>query len=276
MESMNKYRRRSPGSYGVAIGVCLLVSLLPLQFSTAQEKTTAKPNPMANEDVQRGMSQFKESCAMCHGSEARGASGPDLIESSLVRHDANGDLIGDVLRNGRPAKGMPSFSNFSAGQISDIVAFLHAAVSASDNRSSGGPARGYALEPLLTGNLEAGKQFFNGQGRCATCHSPTGDLKGVAKKYSPRELEGQLLYPSIKSRTAVVSLRSGEKVKGELLHLDQFYVSVLDASGNYRSFPLAQGVKVDVADPLRAHMELLERYNDKEIHDVFAYLETLQ
>jgi cytochrome c oxidase cbb3-type subunit 3 len=231
---------------------------------------------MAREDVARGMRQFQQSCGMCHGSEAKGGSGPNLIDSSLVRHDDNGNLIGKVIREGRPERGMPVFASFTDNQVMDIVTFLHAAIEASDNRSAAGPAGGYSLKRLLTGNAQAGKQFFNGEGGCATCHSISGDLAGIAKKYSPVELEGRILYPPVKTKTGVVTLPSGEKVNGEVLHLDVFYVAIRDAKGHYRSWPLGTGVKVELADPLHGHLELLSSYKDKDIHDVFAYLETLQ
>jgi cytochrome c oxidase cbb3-type subunit 3 len=268
---------RSQGGYGLRLSVAvgLMVGVL-LPVLHGQERVATKVDPTKKENVQRGISQFKQSCSMCHGSEAKGATGPNLIESSLVRHDENGNLIGEVIREGRLPKGMPAFPDLNAGQVADIVSFLHAAIEVADNRNSGGPARGYPLKRLLTGDVGAGKQFFDGDGGCSKCHSVSGDLKGVAKRYSGLELEGQMLYPTVKSGTAVVSLASGEKVKGQLLHLDPFYVALLDSGGNYRSWPLKTGVKVDVDDPLREHRELLERYKDKEIHDVFAYLETLQ
>jgi len=84
-----------------AIIGCLFVGLVLTVGTRAQGKKTAKPDPMARENVKRGMDQFRQSCAMCHGAAAKGASGPNLIESSLVRHDDNGDLIGNVIREGR-------------------------------------------------------------------------------------------------------------------------------------------------------------------------------
>ena len=62
-------------------------------FSLQTVCANAKPNPMAKPNVQRGTAQFQQSCSQCHGAEATGGAGPNLIESSLVRHDENGDLI---------------------------------------------------------------------------------------------------------------------------------------------------------------------------------------
>ena len=171
---------------------------------------------------------------------------------------------------------MPAFPTLTATQIADIVAFLHAKITVSDNRSAEGGAAGYSLTRLLTGNAEAGKQFFDGNGTCTKCHSATGDLAGIAKKYPPAELESRMLYPHVTKQTGTVSLPSGEKVTGQIIHLDAFDVAVLDASGNYRSWPLRPGVKVELDDPLRRHLELLTTYTDKDVHDLFAYLETLQ
>ena len=214
---------------------------------------------------------------MCHGSGARGGgSAPSLIDSSLVRHDENGNLIAKVIQEGRPDRGMPAFPALTAAQVADIVAFLHAKISVSDLRSAIGPAGGYSLQRLLTGNAEAGKRFFNGEGSCAKCHSAAGDLEGVAKKYPPAELESRMLYPRLTSQTGTVTLPSGKKVTGRIIHLDAFDVAIVDAGGNYRSWPLRAGVTVEVDDPLRRHIELLTLYTDKEIHDLFAYLETLQ
>lgn len=235
----------------------------------------AEKNPMTAPNVQHGMAKFQQSCAACHGTGATGGMGPDLLESSLVRHDVNGNLIGQVVQNGRVDKGMPAFPSMTDAEISDIAAYLHARIEVTSSVESEGPVGGYSLKNLLIGNAQAGKRYFYGAGKCSTCHSPTGDLVGIAKKYSPSELESQFLYPSPDHVTATVTLPSGQTMQGALLHLDDFYVAILDEDGHYRSWPL-QKVSVRVTDPLAAHRELLHTYTDKDIHNVFAYLETLQ
>lgn len=246
--------------------VCIFVSAV---------RVPAQTDLMKHENVQRGQRDYQQSCAICHGTEAMGGAGPNLVQSSLVRHDENGTLISPVIQDGRADKGMPAFPLMDSAEISDIVAFLHARVAVASVVSSEGLADGYSLQQLLTGNGDAGKQYFYGVGKCATCHSPTGDLAGIAKKYSPADLEARFLYPPHDSVTASVSLNSGKQFHGKLLHLDAFYVAILDQDGWYRSWPLQQ-VKVQVQDPLAGHLGLLSTYTDKDIHDVFAYLETLK
>ena len=227
------------------------------------------------EAMKRGQSQFAQSCAFCHGPNANGgAEGPSLIRSSLVRHDNGGDLIGQVIREGRPDRGMPPIS-LNAGQIADVVAFLHARVSVSDRTSAGRPSHDYSPKRLLTGNAEQGNIFFNGGGGCSSCHSPTGDLAGIAAKYSPVDLQARFLYPVGKRPTATITLKSGAKITGILIRMDAFSVAIQDADGWHHSWPVDE-VKVEVHDPLAAHVKLLEKYTDADVHNLFAYLETFK
>lgn len=254
-----------------AYAFCLsLVGLFVVSVAGGAEK-----NPMTAPQVQHGMARFEQSCAVCHGAGATGGMGPDLLESSLVRHDVNGNLIGNVIQEGRVDKGMPAFPMMSENDIADIAAYLHARIQVTSSVESEGPIGGYSLKDLLTGNAAAGKQYFYGAGKCSTCHSPTGDLAGIAKKYSPADLESSFLDPPSQPVSATVSLPSGQTMRGTLLHLDDFYVAILDRDGHYHSWPLFQ-VGVHTTDPLAAHRQLLHTYTDKDIHNVFAYLETLQ
>jgi cytochrome c oxidase cbb3-type subunit III len=244
-----------------------LVLLIAIAKSSARQQADT-PDPA----IERGRKQFVQACGFCHGPDATGARGPDLVRSPLVAHDVKGDLIGGVIRQGRPDKGMPAIP-LSDDQVSDIAAFLHARV-AEALRSSGLP-RVYPVEKLLTGNAEAGKAFFNGAGGCSKCHSPTGDLDKVAGKYSPMDLEAHMLYPEGQHTTAVVTLPSGERIKGPLAHIDDFMIALRDDSGWYRSFTRDQ-VKVEIQDSLAAHRELLGKLTQADVHNLFAYLESLK
>jgi len=248
-----------------AVGSALLMG--------AWAAAAARPQSDAKEAaVKRGRTQFVQSCGFCHGPDATGGRGPDLIRSALLAHDQKGELIGEVVRNGRPDKGMPAIPA-TEEQISDMAAFLHArALEAL--RSSGVP-KDYPAEKLLTGNADAGKAFFEGAGGCKSCHSPTGDLAGVATKYSPVELEARMLYPEGKHKTATVTLASGEQIHGTLVHEDDFAVGLQQEGGWYRSFSRSQ-VKVEIQNPLEAHRKQLDTLSQKQMHDLFAYVNNLK
>ncbi len=239
----------------------------------ARDGAATSSGPGQATAIDRGRAQFISSCAFCHGPDATGGRGPDLVRSKLVADDKNGNLIGEVVRNGRPAEGMPAFT-MTAGQIADIAAFLHSQVQAAvQSRTMGGGA--YPVSRLLTGSPIRGKADFDGAGGCTACHSSTGDLAHIARKYEPLELELRMLYPPGVPATVTVRLASGEKVKGTLVHMDEFNVALQDAAGWYHSYSRRQ-VQVSVHDPLAAHRALLNKMTQDQFHDLFAYLESLK
>ena len=238
------------------------------------------PDPAA---VERGQKTFVARCGFCHGSNANGGeSGPDLIRSVLALDDEGGDKIGPVIRNGRPDKGMPAFQ-LPDDQIKDIAAFLRSRQQAAIDRNT------YTIQNIVTGDAKKGQAYFNGAGRCNTCHSPTGDLARIGTKYDPVALQSRLVFPRpLRSRRAegpppktvptqvTVTLAPGQTITGTLEYMDDFNVALRDASGDYHSFSRDGGVKVDVRDPLAAHEELLKKYTDEEMHNLVAYLVTLK
>jgi cytochrome c oxidase cbb3-type subunit 3 len=230
----------------------------------------AAPDPKA---VERGKQQFQQACGFCHGNDATGARGPDLVRSALVNRDQDGKLIGPAVKNGRPDKGMPAFA-YTDAQLSDLAAFLHDQVRAAQDSNS--VPRDYPVEKLATGDAGAGKTYFFGAGHCDACHSPTGDLAGIAKRYSPINLESRFLYPRGVRRSVTVTLPSGEQITGTLALIDEFNVALRDGTGWYRSWARDQVNKVDIHDPIEKHRELLYRYTDADMHNLFTYLETLK
>src|SRR5215469_9088697 len=202
--------------------VTLSAVAFAVHYAFAQEPARSPgPTPEQLAAIDRGGKQFQQSCGFCHGADATGARGPDLVRSSLVAHDVKGDLIGEVIRNGRPDKGMPALP-LTTEQISDITVFLHAR-SKEAIESSGVPSD-YPFEKLLTGNAEKGKVYFEGAGGCSKCHSPTGDLAGIAHKYNSIELQAHMLYPKEQPVLATVTLPSGEQLSGTISHIDDFMI----------------------------------------------------
>jgi len=256
--------RRAAKSAALWVAIALLIC----PWNSAARPQSDSQDPA----VERGHKQFEQACGFCHGPDATGARGPDLVRSPLVAHDVKGDQIGEVIRHGRPDKGMPPMP-VTDQQVIDIAAYLHAR--AAEALRSAHVPRSYPIEKLLTGNVEAGKAYFNGAGGCKNCHSPAGDLAAIAGKYSPIDLEARMLYPGGRHTIAVVTLPTGEQVKGPLAHVDDFEIALRDGSGWYRSFSRDR-VKVELQDPLAAHRELLDKLTQADVHNLFAYLESLK
>ncbi|MEI9977345.1 MAG: cytochrome c [Ignavibacteriota bacterium] len=227
----------------------------------------------------RGEKLYAPSCGFCHGDKARGAAGPNLVRSEVVLHDEKGELIGPVVSQGRPDKGMPAFAQFTKDQLYDISQFLHMQVELVANRGV------YKRLNVVSGDAKAGEAYFNGAGGCKSCHSPTGDLAKVGSRYQPDQLQTRFVWPGAGgfgggrgggSPTKVtVTLPSGETISGTLKRQDDFDISMYDAQGNYHSWP-RDTVKVQIEDKLVGHRDLLPKYTDRDMHNLTAYLVTLK
>lgn len=133
-------------------------------------------------------------CAYCHGLDlvSRGEA-TDLMHSALVGRDENGNVIGPLLRAGIPQTAklspMPQFSDLSDQQIGALVRWIHYA------RAQGRYKEIIGAKDLGPGNLAAGKSYFDA--KCGSCHSASGDLASVGRKYDPATLRERILRPKL-------------------------------------------------------------------------------
>jgi cytochrome c oxidase cbb3-type subunit 3 len=239
---------------------------------------SAAPRSYAPELVAAGRARFGADCGFCHGPDATGGSGgTDLTRSELVAADERGDRIGPVVRAGRAEAGMPAFPSLGEADLSAIVAFVHDQKTKAE--AAVGGRRSVEVADVLTGDARAGRRYF--ESTCTGCHSATGDLAGLASRVEGLALLRRMLYPTgaggapARRPTAAVTTRDGETIAGELAYRDEFTIAVIDAGGQYRSWP-ASRVRIAIDDPLEAHVAQLARYTDTAMHDVLAYLHTLR
>jgi cytochrome c oxidase cbb3-type subunit III len=277
----------SPFSRWWAGALCLAALLQTVSFADAQSVNPTVQTPSATRQpaktatpqtyppalIKSGEAVYQQNCTFCHGRDAGGGeTGPDLTHSQVVISDVKGDKIGEVVRNGRVEKGMPRF-NLSDADMNGLVAFIHDQQAKAASQVGG--RRGVDVSDLQTGNVEAGKAYFNGAGTCSTCHSPTGDLADVASRYQGLKLIQRFLYPRDSPGKLTVTLSSGKTVSGTLAYHDEFTVGLRDAAGRYQSWPVSQ-VKYKIDAPAEVHADLLAKYTDDDIHNLMAYLQTLK
>lgn len=242
---------------------------------------TVTPQSYPPEQIRAGETRFVGQCGFCHGRDAGGGEGgPDLIRSTLVAEDVRGDKIGPVIRQGRPDKGMPA-SSLSDADIAAMVAFIHDAKVKAE--AAGGGRRSVDVEDLQTGTADAGRRYFTGAGGCAKCHSLTSDFAKVGSRYQGLALLQRLLYPGSgrgagpapAKPAATVTTSAGQVIKGSVAYHDEFTISLTDANGWTRSWPAKQ-VRITIDNPLQAHVDQLGKYTDEDMHNVFAYLQSLK
>ena len=236
------------------------------------------------EVVARGETLYGINCRACHGMDLRGGDlgGPNLLRSQLVLRDEAGELMGPVIRDGQSGPGgsyMPPVP-LSDEDVEAVVTYVHDVLGTASRQ--GGPPLGEELElDILVGDAAAGRTYFAEQ--CAACHSPTGDLEGIATRIpTPKELQNTWVRGGDRNTerppvTVAVTLASGERIEGELERLNDFLVVLTDGDGRHRSFGRdGDTPRVELDDPMAAHREMLQVYRDADIHDVTAYLVTLK
>jgi cytochrome c oxidase cbb3-type subunit 3 len=243
--------------------------------------------------IARGQGLYGVNCRICHGADLRGGDmgGINLLRSQLILNDQKGELILPVVHNGRQNPGMPPMPPFPSLPDDDVKAlaeYIHSV--AATMRGQGNPPPG--SEPValkvVVGDPAAGQAFFTA--KCSACHSPTGDLQGLAARITDPMLlqaswvsgggggRGRGAAPGTsKPVTVTVTMPSGQKVEGPLDRIDDFIVVVRQPDGPARAIRRDGAVpKVEIHDPLDGHRQLLPLYSDKDIHDVTAYLVTLK
>jgi len=260
--------------FSMRIIPCVLLITASLAFAQPPRPATPPAKLVQTfpaELVKAGEGLFVQHCAFCHGRDTGGGeSGPDLTRSKLVTDDVDGSQIGPVVRNGRGT--MPRFT-MSDQELLGLSAFIHTQKNIAESQN--GQRKGVDPKDLATGNIDQGKQYFNGTGKCNGCHSPTGDLAGVATRNPGLRLFQRFMYPRGAKVKMTVTLPSGESVSGTRAYFDEFTVALRDSAGRYRAWPAAK-VKVQVDDPAEAHVDLLAKYTDDDIHNVMTYLMTLK
>jgi cytochrome c oxidase cbb3-type subunit 3 len=250
-------------------------------FVPGQQRPTGDPAEIA-----RGSSIYGIACRSCHGADLRGGDmgGPNLLRSQLALSDRDGEKIVPVIQGSMQSSGMPAIpmSPQDAKAVATYVRSVLATIG-----GQGKPPTSQEPPSILVGNAAEGQAFF--AAKCASCHSVTGDLKGVAARIpDPKTLQNTWVAgggrpgrggpPSAqRAVTVAVTPRGGSPVEGLLLRMDDFIVTLELSDGTQRSFRRDGDVpKVEVRDPLTGHRQLLPVYEDKDMHNVTAYLVTLK
>jgi mono/diheme cytochrome c family protein len=250
----------------------------------------------------RGRALWASHCIDCHGSQARGSdTGPNIIRTKTVNYDRSaqeaGSVLAPFLKAGHPTQSKAPSASFTHDEVVALANFLRQRV---NDTMRGSPL--FTVGDIVVGDPRAGEVYFKGDGQCASCHTQAErSLAGVATRIPvPVDLQQRMLFPggggrgrgrggrggpggaagtAAADRNAItVSLTpaSGPAIAGVLVEESDFYITLRESDGTVRVVRRTPGMKVAKTNPLQAHIDLLDRITDKQIHDLVAYLETLK
>jgi putative heme-binding domain-containing protein len=253
-----------------------LLSLAATALLAAQEKEVRSPqhpgkNPYLGDKqgIRDGMALYRVRCADCHGLDATGYRGPDLI--ALLGGGVKDEGLFQSIRKGVTGTEMPS-SNAPDHELLMMIAYL---------RNIGT----VAAPATPVGNAENGAKLFAAQ--CANCHQVAGkggrigpDLSriGTARSHAAfvREIRtpAEWIPPAFETVTLVT--KDGQKVRGVKKNEDVFSIQVMDVRERIQGY-----LKADLQDIIYDKGSLMpafgpERLSDSALNDVIGYLTTLR
>jgi alcohol dehydrogenase (cytochrome c) len=107
---------------------CLLFLTRLLQAQTPAPAASSAAAPRA----------FTTFCTLCHGGDANGTTRGPTILPFLISH--SDQEIADVVKNGRPGRGMPNFA-LSDAEMTTLIGYLHG-LATGEGGDAGSPGRG--------------------------------------------------------------------------------------------------------------------------------------
>src|SRR5688572_29283440 len=191
-------------SLGIAVAMCAAVLVraqgrggnpAPAQPPTVTQ-ISGRPtvDPVAHD---RGRALWASHCIDCHGSQARGSdTGPNIIRTKTVNFDRSaavaGSVLGPFLKAGHPTQSQKPSASFTDDEVVGLANFLRQRV---NDTMRGSPL--FTVGDIVVGDAKAGEAYFNGDGRCATCHTATErNLAGIATRIPvPVDLQQRMLFP---------------------------------------------------------------------------------
>jgi putative heme-binding domain-containing protein len=259
------------------------MALLPLVVLAATGLLLAQqpppPNPAANnphlgnpQSIRSGMALYRISCADCHGLDAGGYRGPDLI--ALLAGGATDERLFQTIRKGVPGTEMPAARENDApdDDLLMIIAYL---------RKIG------TVAPTETpiGNVEHGATLFKAQ--CVNCHRVAGvggrlgpDLTRIGVARSRAALTREIRTPSdwIPPAFEMVTVvtKDGQRIRGVKKNEDVFSIQVMDMRERIQGY-----LKSSLQEVIYEKASLMPafgpgRLNDGDLNDLIGYLTTLR
>ncbi len=252
----------------------LLVTGSLLLAQGPPEKNPAANNPhLGNaQSIRSGMALYRIRCADCHGLDASGYRGPDLI--AVMGAGATDERLFQTIRKGVPGTDMPAAIETDApdDDLLMIIAYL---------RKIGTVAP--AEKPV--GNVENGGRLFAAQ--CASCHRVAGrggrigpDLTRIGAARSRAALTREIRTPSEwippAFETVTVVTKDGQRIRGAKKNEDVFSIQVMDVRERIQGF-----VKANLQEVIYEKDSLMPafgpgRLSDSDLNDLVGYLSSMR
>jgi putative heme-binding domain-containing protein len=242
----------------------------------------ARPSaPLDTAAQLEGQALFRGLCSGCHGGAGRGGKGPDLTDNRWI-HGGSDEDIARVISNGVPRTTMKKMGDsLKLEQVRKLIAFIRSLARSSSESM---------WKPYMGGDPREGhKQFFNLQGKaqCAKCHSVSGEggrigpaMDRIASRRAPEFIMESILQPSKEIapeyETIAVATKDGLVITGVRINETNFSIQLHEENGRFQSLLKRNLEEVKVLKKSLMPENFAEVLTVKELHDLFAYLMSLE
>jgi cytochrome c oxidase cbb3-type subunit III len=230
------------------------------------------PRPSSAADIAAGKKIFAAQCALCHGADGAGGSGPSL-RVRVLRHAPDEAALLEVIREGIDDTPMPSF----VWALSDRSVRQTAAYVRSLGRTPPVP---------IPGDRARGLAIYQRSG-CAVCHTVNGeggvigpDLSAIGAARGARSLRLSLTDPGAEHApgylVATVTAAGAAPVRGIVVDEDVFWIHLRDAAGQLQTIRKPEGVRIERDTKGSIMPSYASRVSEAELTDLVAYLSSLR
>lgn len=242
---------------------------------------TGTPAPLDSAALADGQALFRGLCSGCHGGTGRGGKGPDLTDDRWI-HGGTDEDIARVIQNGVSKTTMKKLGDsLKKDQVDKLIAYI---------RSLARSRTESPWKPYMAGDPGAGRTlFFNSQSKvpCAKCHTVGGEggrvgpaLDRIASRRAPEFIMESILLPSKdiapEYEAVAVATKDGRVVTGLRVNETNFSIQLHEENGRFHSFLKRELEEVKVLKTSLMPDNFAEVATVKELHDLFAYLMTLE
>ncbi len=248
----------------VAVALCALAV-------SVKGTPAAQDNPSQNErPIAEARQTFENRCAACHGLDGRGGErAPDIATSPKTQNRTDAELT-QIITNGIPTGGMPSFSSLDAQTIKALVKYLRI-------------LQGKSESAAMPGNPAAGKTLFFAKARCSQCHLAAGsggflgpDLSTYARRRPAEEIRDAITKPAtlpgLGRSEVTVTPRNGPALTGVLRNEDNFTLQFQSPDGAFHSVTKADVASISHSKTPLMPTDYATALSTAELNDLVSFL----
>jgi putative heme-binding domain-containing protein len=252
--------------------VCLHFVLAGDGSITAQEIPATNELAANAEALRLGMGVFRQRCADCHGTDARGVRGPDLTQ--LWASGRTDEGIFKTITEGVPNTNMRAIDRVRVrdSEIWQLIAYLRSIASPTVTKTTGDAVRG---AQIFATTCSVCHQVNASGGRVGPDLSRVGGSRSVAAlKRRIRGDFGKQVDPAFAPTTLTTA--DGERFSGVKKNEDLTSIQVIDMSGRIQGFNKDALAQLDVSTTSLMPAFSTEMLSDTALEDLVSYLVTLR